>query len=121
MSRIKGDDAEQMALEYLLVHGLRLRQRNYSCRMGEIDLIMQDGEYLVFVEVRYRAHDDYGPALVSVTTSKQRKIMKTAVLYAQYHNLYNSCPMRFDIISFDGIDKNMTWMKNAFQAGQNVW
>ena len=50
----KGDQAENLALDYLKQAGLKLIERNYRCRLGEIDLVMQDGDDLVFIEVRYR-------------------------------------------------------------------
>ena len=69
---------ERRALLYLQKQGLKLITRNYQCKMGEIDIIMQDKDMLVFVEVRYRRKGRYGDGLDSVTYSKQRKLIRTA-------------------------------------------
>ena len=73
MSKIIGAKFEQEAKRYLIKHGLKCRQENYHCRIGEIDLIMQDGETIVFVEVRYRKDKQFGGATVSITPNKQKK------------------------------------------------
>ena len=70
-SRPGGAEAEDLACAWLQARGLRLLERNYRSRRGEIDLIMQDGEQLVFVEVRYRASNRYGSAAESITSAKQ--------------------------------------------------
>ena len=73
-----GTGAEDLACAYLQKSGLRLLARNYRCRRGEIDLIMQDGEYLVFVEVRYRKNDAFGSAAETVSSAKRARIITTA-------------------------------------------
>jgi len=75
---------------------------------------MQDGLYLVFVEVKMRKNNDFGGALASVTTAKQQKIKKTAVLYLLDNNYYDKCPVRFDVITIQGIPPQINWLKNAF-------
>ena len=113
VSRKIGALAEQQACDYLISQGLRLVMSNYSSRMGEIDLIMQDGECLVFVEVRSRASAEFGGALASVTYSKQQKLMKTAQLYLMTHRQSHQ-PIRFDVLGMEGVPVVMTWIKNAF-------
>lgn len=110
-----GKRAEKLAFKYLRKQGLKPRDSNYFCRYGEIDLIMQDGEYLVFVEVRYRASSEFGGALESITPSKQRKLRNSAEDYLMRHKLTNNA-CRFDILCLDGdIDNaSLQWIKNAF-------
>ncbi|KPJ67995.1 MAG: hypothetical protein AMJ43_00835 [Coxiella sp. DG_40] len=107
-----GEEKEQRACEYLIGHGLKLLVQNYYCKFGEIDLIMQDQETLVFVEVRYRKHNDYGGGLESITHAKQRKIIRTAQHYLLKSKLQH-CPCRFDVIAYTN-DQKIDWIKDAF-------
>jgi putative endonuclease len=110
----KGEAAEQIAAEYLIAQGLKLITSNYRSRFGEIDLIMQDGASLVFIEVRLRKNKRFGGAEESITASKQHKIVITAEYYLQQHG-NQAC--RFDAILMDKADaKSITWIKNAFEA-----
>ena len=114
-----GDDAERIAERFLLRHGLKLGARNYRCRHGEIDLIMQDSETLVFVEVRLRkplrGKVDFGGALASITTSKQAKIIATAQHYLA--GMKQLPPCRFDVVLLNGLNvTNVEWLKSAFEA-----
>ena len=108
-----GQDSEERALKYLKKRGLKLRARNYSSRYGEIDLIMQDEDTLVFVEVRYRKHDSHGSAVESVDYHKQSRIANTAESYLQIHPWDGSC--RFDIVAIQGEAKPQ-WIIGAFDA-----
>lgn len=108
----RGAEAEQAALIWLLAQGLTEVQRNFRCRGGEIDLIMQDRETLVFVEVRRRSRATHGDAGASVTRTKQRRLTIAAQLFLQRYRMPPPC--RFDVIAFDG--DNMHWLKNAFEA-----
>ncbi len=89
-------------------------ESNYRCRHGEIDLIMRDGDTLVFVEVRYRRNRDYGGAAASVGRNKIRKIVKTGLHYLQRHHLDTAC--RFDVVAIDG-DGEPQWIQRAFETG----
>ena len=109
----KGQIAENKACQFLQKQGLKLVEKNYRCRTGEIDLIMQDKEELVFVEVRYRAKSDYGSALDSVDQNKIHKFISAASHYVSKHQL--DVPMRFDVIGFDATSKPK-WISNAFSA-----
>ena len=111
--RAAGNAAEDQVLDYLIGQNLRLVTRNYSCRAGEIDLIMKDGAQLVFVEVRYRARADFGSALESVTPGKQRKLITTAQHYLQRSGKTPAC--RFDVVGM-GQDRRIHWIKNAFDT-----
>lgn len=114
MSLQKGVVAEDLAREYLLRQGLVWKASNYRARMGEIDLIMQDGIHLVFVEVRARVDATYGGALESVTPAKQRKIMKVAAYYLQCHSASDQYPCRFDVVTLQGHPATICWIPNAF-------
>ena len=114
MSLHVGFVAEKQARNYLCKHGLTWLESNYRCRLGEIDLIMRDREYLVFVEVRARASNAYGGAVQSVTHSKRQKLLRTATLYLQTKKLYDKLPSRFDVLSLDGVPPQISWIKNAF-------
>ncbi len=114
MSLQKGFVAEDLARDYLLRQGLVWKASNYRARMGEIDLIMQDGVHLVFVEVRARVDATYGGALESVTPAKQRKIMKVAAYYLQCHSASDQYPCRFDVVTLQGHPATICWIPNAF-------
>lgn len=111
----RGKAAEDLAVEYLEKSGLVCLTRNFSCRYGEIDLIMHDKNTLVFVEVRYRKTNTFGGAIASVTYSKQQKIIHTAQYYLQKMNQYNSI-CRFDVVAISLKDEKpiIEWIENAF-------
>ena len=107
-----GNRAENLAADYLIRHGLRLVDRNFRCRGGEIDLIMGDGPVLVFVEVRARADAAFGGAAESPTSAKQARIILAARHYLARHGL--DAPCRFDAVLVDG--GKLSWLRNAFDA-----
>lgn len=112
----KGTQVERDVCRYLEKQGLKLIRRNYHSRGGEIDLIMQHQDVLVFVEVRYRKSASYGSAIESVNYSKQQRLIHAATQYLQQHPpKQESC--RFDVVgvspSSQGYDIN--WIQNAFQ------
>jgi putative endonuclease len=108
-----GVAAEQLATEFLQRNGLRLIESNFRCRFGEIDLIAQDGETLVFVEVRLRSNQNFGGAVASVTSTKQGRITRAAQIYLQRQDHEMAC--RFDVVVMDG-DRRIEWIKNAFET-----
>lgn len=114
MSLKLGFRAEQQARSYLRAQGLQWIESNYRCRWGEIDLIMQDKEYLVFVEVRARASSSFGGAVASVTYSKQQKLIKTATTYLVAKQILGKQPVRFDVLGLEGTNLQINWIKNAF-------
>jgi len=111
-----GERYEVKACQYLQQQGLLFKNKNIGFRFGEIDLIMQDKEQLVFVEVRYRSSNEYGGSAASVDQRKQAKLTKTAALYLQknYGNQPPSC--RFDVVAITKVkqDIQINWIKNAF-------
>lgn len=114
MTQQVGLHGEQKALDYLLKQGLKLVTRNYSCRWGEVDLILRDGHAFVFVEVRQRTSISHGGGAASITNTKRQKIMKTTSHYLIEHKLQDKFPIRFDVISIDGKLAQVTWIKDAF-------
>lgn len=107
--------AEQWAARYLQQQGLKLIEQNYRGRFGEIDLIMQDGATLVFIEVRLRKNADFGGAAASIDARKQQRIIRTSQLYLSGLAHIPAC--RFDVVLLeDAQGKNAQWLKNAFDA-----
>jgi putative endonuclease len=111
--RITGDDKERLAEDYLAAKGFALIERNFLCKGGEVDLIMKDQEYLVFIEVRYRKNNEFGGALESITAGKQRKLRRAAEFYLLQQFGNTPPPCRFDVIGFEG-QNELEWIKNAF-------
>jgi putative endonuclease len=113
-----GNAAESLACDYLQQKGLKLLTRNYRAPYGELDLIMQDHDHMVFVEVRFRRHHRYGSGADSVTAVKQDKLIKTALYYLQQHPKQAKHPVRFDVISLSTANgqTNIEWIKDAFQT-----
>ncbi|EKD70722.1 MAG: hypothetical protein ACD_46C00428G0005 [uncultured bacterium] len=111
-----GQQAERDACQFLQARGLRLIQANYRCYFGEIDLIMKDKDYVVFVEVRKRHNPNYGNALESINKTKAKKIIKTAAHFMQERNWLYKVASRFDIIAIHPIAGQMQleWFRNAF-------
>lgn len=111
----RGAQAEQLAADFLKKNGLSLLHQNYRCRFGEIDLIMQDGATLVFVEVRLRSRADFGGAAASIGAAKQGKLLLTARHYLS--TLRKIPPCRFDALLLHAADGGqIEWLKNAFSA-----
>lgn len=106
----KGRQAEESAARFLKSHGYLILERNFRWKGGEIDIIAQKNDLIIFVEVRARSSIDFGTAAETVGNTKREKIRKSAILYIQKKNL--DCPLRFDIIAFDG--NSMEHIENAF-------
>jgi putative endonuclease len=114
-----GNQAEEIALQYLQKYGLTLLDKNYTTRLGEIDIIMLDkaNDTLVFVEVRYRANNSFGTSVETVIRSKQQKIIRTALLFLQAQQKYQDFVCRFDVIGIESELKypKIYWIKDAFE------
>ena len=104
----RGRQWEDAALAYLLLQGLVLLERNYLCRGGELDLIMRDGDGVVFVEVRLRSGAAFGGALASITPAKQRRMSVAAQTWLLGQKRLPAC--RFDALCIDG--GRISWLKN---------
>ncbi|MBT3347751.1 MAG: YraN family protein [Thiotrichales bacterium] len=117
-----GHDAEKASLLFLQKQGLELITTNYRFKGGEIDLIMSSSNNtLVFIEVRLRNSKGYGSGADSVTSSKQRKLSRTALHYMQSHQQYEEWNIRFDVISLTSkLEKyDIEWIEEAFWPGDN--
>lgn len=98
-------------MRYLLERGLRLRERNYRCRFGEIDLVLGHGETLVFVEVRQRRSLSHGGAAESIDARKRSRLLATARHYLSRLRSLPAC--RFDAVLV-GADGGVEWIQDAF-------
>lgn len=115
----RGDAAEDLALRYLQLRGLKILRRNFRCKAGELDLICLDDGVLVVVEVRQRNSAEFGGALGSVTSIKQRKIIRAAQFLLQREKHWKNLSMRFDVLAIEGLPDGahrVTWVKDAFRG-----
>lgn len=111
-NRKVGKEQEQCALLELKKQGYEILERNFRCRIGEIDLIAKHRGYLVFIEVKYRKTAGSGYAAEAVTRSKQRIICRVADYYLLTHcTEIPAC--RFDVAAFEG--DHFTIYENAFE------
>lgn len=112
--RLRGQAGEERAAGYLQQAGLILLARNVRFRGGELDLVMQERETVVFVEVRVRNNPRFGSGAETVTTKKQQRVILAAQLYLQQHPEHQRRPCRFDVISISG--NELQWLKAAFST-----
>ena len=118
LSNLKGLQAEHKALRYLKKQGLKLVTRNFASKTGEIDLIMLNGETLVFIEVRCRSSVSFGSVASTITRHKQDKIRKTAEIFRLKNPKHRFRLCRFDAIAIYDNDSDpqnsLEWIKSAF-------
>jgi len=109
---------EKMAEAFLSARGLRLLQRNFSCRLGEIDLVMEDRDTVVFIEVKYRKSSSHGSGADAVNMQKQHRISRTAAFYLAKNPARADQFCRFDVVSIDPDkdEQDINWIKNAFYS-----
>lgn len=112
-----GAHFEQLALERLERAGLKLVERNFRTRFGELDLVMRDDTTLVFAEVRYRNDVRFGGGAASVGPGKRAKLIRAAQGFLQTHPQLAALPCRFDVIAFDGDADapSCDWQRAAFE------
>lgn len=108
---IVGRQAEDRALAWLQQRGLAFIERNWRCRVGEIDLVMKEHKTWVMVEVRYRKNVDFGGAIASLTAAKCRKLLLASRVYCHMKGLDDDC-CRIDAVLFDGAATVPLWLKN---------
>lgn len=111
----RGRSAEDAALTLLCGHGLRLLARNVRSRGGEIDLVMRDGDTVVFVEVRSRRRSDYGTAAESVGARKQQRLIHAARTWLARNPRDARRPLRFDVVAYTGAEE-AEWLRNAIEV-----
>lgn len=117
-TQARGNAAEQLAARFLTRQGLITLARQVRCRRGEIDLICQDRDTLVFVEVRLRTPGRFGDAATSITPAKQRRIIAAARWWlANTGRAHATRPMRFDAVLMDRLDEAaIIWICGAFET-----
>lgn len=114
----KGALVEQAAAKWIEKSGMVIKAQNFRCKLGEIDIIAQTGDTLVFVEVRYRKNAVYGSGAESVTLQKQRKIIRAAHIYLQQFSDKMQPACRFDVIDVSGEPWRFNWIENAFEVSE---
>lgn len=116
---VLGRRGEDLALQYLEARGLRLLERNYRCKGGEIDLVMLDGTTLALIEVRSRSSSDFGGAAASVGTRKQRRFIVAARHLMLTRPQMRKLAARFDVVAVDRAEGSgeqvVTWVRDAFR------
>ncbi|MET0226892.1 MAG: YraN family protein [Dokdonella sp.] len=121
-TRNTGASYEDIALVYLEKAGLALLARNFTCRYGEIDLVMSEQNVVVFVEVRYRRganlRGGYGDGVDSVSARKRAKLVRAAEVFLASHARLAQRPCRFDVLAIADGDSApvIDWRRNAFEA-----
>ena len=117
-TRVVGANAENVAYRYLKQHGLTPVRRNFRCRLGELDLIMQDGRCLVVVEVRFRGSKSFVTAGLTIDNRKQQKIIRTAAMFLAWNERFANDPIRFDVVGINADargDTTIEWIRDAFR------
>ena len=112
-----GDWSENLACDWLIGHKLKLEERNFRSRYGEIDLIMKDQDCLVFVEVRYRKNATFGSAEESVNQKKCQRLIATAENYLLINGYGINTNLRFDVVAISPAKESdlhctINWIKN---------
>lgn len=118
-NRETGTRYEKIAGACLEEKGCRILEYNYRCKCGEIDIIAEDGEYLVFCEVKYRGSDRKGHPSEAVDYAKQRVISKSALYYITVHHMEDR-PCRFDVISCEGIPEVELLKESSDMSGLEI-
>lgn len=127
-----GQWAEKQALSFLQTQGFSLIVANYHCRYGEIDLIVQKDQEIIFVEVKARSSTRYAQSYETISLSKQKKIMKSALCFLENEPRFSAFYCRFDVICFDFFQQfakkiqhdfskfpyDQQWIENAFTFDQ---
>ena len=108
----RGESDENLAATFLERQGLKILERNYRCRFGEIDLVASGGGTLVFVEVRARRSNAFGGAAGSITAAKRRRVVAAARHYLAARRSRHAC--RFDVVLVQGTERGIEWLQDAF-------
>ena len=108
-----GGEGERVAEDYLTDKGYRVIERSYRCKIGQIDLVMRDGDTIVFVEVKNRSSSVFGRPEEAVDGRKQRKLMRLAEAFLLYRRI-TDVPVRFDVVAI--LDGKIEHIPDAFRA-----
>lgn len=125
INREKGYQVEELVKAYLIKQGLKEICSNYSCKVGEIDLVLKHHNTLVFTEIRYRKNAHFGSGIETVSMAKQKKLIITAEHFLQHHAWSKKLYCRFDVVGatlaaqneehcYNGLKIN--WIQNAFET-----
>lgn len=109
-----GSEQEAVASTYLESRGYSIIERNFNCRIGEIDIVAKDLQYLVFIEVKYRSSIRNGFPEEAITPRKRNTLVQTAKYYMLTHGIQEDTPCRFDVVSI--LKEHIHLIKNAFDA-----
>ncbi|MEE1078671.1 MAG: YraN family protein [Agathobacter sp.] len=109
-----GSKYENIAVSYLQEQGYTILEQNYRNRIGEIDIIAKDKEYLCFIEVKYRKDNGCGTPMAAVNYPKQKNISKVSMYYMMKNGLSEWTPCRYDVVAIEG--EKIALYKNAFEA-----
>lgn len=113
-TRDRGRAAEDAAVAHLVRRGVSIVERNFTCRIGELDIVAREGTELIFVEVRSRRDDSTGGAPAAVGWRKQRQLARVAEAYLSLRQpRFDSC--RFDVVAVTG--ERIDWFRDAFRIG----
>jgi len=121
-TRVVGADAELLAFRYLKQQGLTPVRRNFQCRLGELDLIMQDNQCLVIIEVRFRGGKSIVSAELTIDHRKQQKIIRTTALFLAWNERFAEMPVRFDVVGIDADatgESTIKWIRDAFRPSDS--
>ena len=113
--RITGKNYEEIAQEYLKKQGIKILEKNYRNYQGEIDLIGEDSECIIFIEVKYRTDNTYGEPWEAVSKGKQKKICKVARQFCYTRNMKKQ--IRYDVVCICGDE--IFWFQDAFLHMEN--
>ena len=114
---VLGIKGENLAVKFLKKNGYRIIARNYKTPFGEVDIIAQDGNTVVFIEVKTRADDFFGQPFEAVNNRKRRKLKNVALFYLKRQSL--EFPVRFDVLSIfyrENGKKEIEHIKDAFEV-----
>ncbi|MDF2945062.1 MAG: hypothetical protein K0S01_3920 [Herbinix sp.] len=111
-NRAVGTQYEEKAAGYLAKNGYHILEKNFRCKIGEIDLIARNEGYLCFIEVKYRSGTSKGFPAEAITSNKIRRITRTAEFYMLLHKLPQDTPCRFDAVVM--LENEVSLIKNAF-------
>ncbi len=116
-----GMQGEKLAAKFLKRRGYKITQRNYKCKLGEIDIVAQQDKTVVFVEVKTRRTKEFGPPQYAITAAKKKQISKAALSYIREKNFTEqSC--RFDVIAItfspESRKPKIEHIENAFELSR---
>jgi putative endonuclease len=114
-TRTLGAQGEDLGVSYLKKSGFKILEQNYRTVFGEIDIIAQDKDYLVFLEVKLRSSRDYGTPGEAINFYKKQRIIKSALSYIKAKNI-RSQNIRFDVLEVSPRENGIELIKSAFEA-----